>query len=162
MRLPAVFGQRSPSLIYDTGTDVPPHALFLDHQDESGEVVSVEVFPRADGSTHITALSDVVPLPTDPAAVKPDSEAIGRLQAIAERLSPVFRPERILARQACFRPVTQDGLPLIGKVPQDTRGPGKQRDLPVREVDRAVSSPVSTTGTSGEALGRSARSRPRR
>jgi glycine/D-amino acid oxidase-like deaminating enzyme len=30
----------------------------------------------------------------------------------------VFRPGRIIARQACFRPVTQDGLPLIGKVPQ--------------------------------------------
>jgi len=30
----------------------------------------------------------------------------------------VFRSERITARQACFRPVTQDGLPLIGKVPQ--------------------------------------------
>jgi glycine/D-amino acid oxidase-like deaminating enzyme len=118
MSLPAVFGQRSPSLVYDTGTDVPPHALFLDYHDETDEMVSVEVFPRADGSTHITALSDVVPLPIDPAAVKPDSEAIGRLQAIAERLSPVFHPERIIARQACFRPVTQDGLPLIGKVPR--------------------------------------------
>lgn len=118
MSLPAVFGQRSPSLVYDTGADVPPHALFLDYEDETGDMISVEVFPRSDGSTHITALSDVVPLPTDPAAVKPDSEAIGRLQAIAERLSPIFRPERIIARQACFRPVTQDGLPLIGKVPR--------------------------------------------
>jgi FAD dependent oxidoreductase len=85
MSLPAVFGQRSPSLVYDTGTDVPAHALFLDHQDKSGDVVSVEVFPRADGSTHITALSDVVPLPVDPAAVKPEPEAISRLEAIAER-----------------------------------------------------------------------------
>jgi glycine/D-amino acid oxidase-like deaminating enzyme len=118
MSLPAVFGQRSPSLVYDTGADVPPHALFLDYHDETGDTVSVEVFPRADGSTHITALSDVVPLPIDPAAVKPDSEAIRRLQAISERLSAVFRPERILARQACFRPVTHDGLPLIGKVPR--------------------------------------------
>jgi glycine/D-amino acid oxidase-like deaminating enzyme len=30
----------------------------------------------------------------------------------------VFRPERIIARQACFRPVTQDGLPLIGELPE--------------------------------------------
>jgi glycine/D-amino acid oxidase-like deaminating enzyme len=42
---------------------------------------------------------------------------VDRLQAICERLSPVFRPERIIARQACFRPVTEDGLPIIGKVP---------------------------------------------
>ena len=29
----------------------------------------------------------------------------------------LLRPERILARQSCFRPVTEDGLPLIGKLP---------------------------------------------
>jgi glycine/D-amino acid oxidase-like deaminating enzyme len=31
MALPAVFGQRSPSLVYDTGMDVPADALFLDY-----------------------------------------------------------------------------------------------------------------------------------
>ena len=33
-------------------------------------------------------------------------------------MSPLFRAEKIIAWQACFRPVTQDGLPLIGKVPR--------------------------------------------
>jgi glycine/D-amino acid oxidase-like deaminating enzyme len=106
------------SLVYDTGTDVPADALFLERHDERVGVVSVEVFPRADGSTLITAFSDQAPLPLDPAAVAPVPSEIDRLQAIAERLSPAFRPERIIARQACFRPVTQDGLPLIGKIPQ--------------------------------------------
>lgn len=46
----------------------------------------------------------------------PDPSAIDRLQAICERLSPMFRAEKIIARQACFRLVTQDGMPLIGKV----------------------------------------------
>jgi glycine/D-amino acid oxidase-like deaminating enzyme len=118
LSLPAVFGQRSPSLVYDTGTDVPADALFLDYHEESGGAVTVEVFPRADGSTLVTAFSDEVPLPLDPAAVTPDASAIDRLQAICERLSPMFRADKIIARQACFRPVTQDGLPLIGRVPQ--------------------------------------------
>jgi glycine/D-amino acid oxidase-like deaminating enzyme len=116
--VPAVFGQRSPSLVYDTGTDVPADALFLEYYEESGAVITVEVFPRADSSTLVTAFSDARPLPTDPAAVIPDVIEIERLQAISERLSPIFRVDRIIARQACFRPVTQDGLPLIGKVPQ--------------------------------------------
>jgi glycine/D-amino acid oxidase-like deaminating enzyme len=116
--VPAVFGQRSPSLVYDTGTDVPADALFLEYYEESGAVITVEVFPRADSSTLVTAFSDARPLPTDPAAVIPDVIEIERLQAISERLSPIFRADRIIARQACFRPVTQDGLPLIGKVPQ--------------------------------------------
>jgi glycine/D-amino acid oxidase-like deaminating enzyme len=117
MSLPVVFGQRSPSIVYDTGTDVPPHALFLEYRDRGDEAIRVEVFPRADGSTHMTAWSDIGPLPLNPAAVKPEPEEIDRLQEIAERLSPLFRADRIISRQACFRPVTQDGLPLIGKVP---------------------------------------------
>jgi glycine/D-amino acid oxidase-like deaminating enzyme len=116
MPLPAVFGQRSPSLVYDLGADVPADALFLEYQEQSGAVVSVEVFPRADGSTHVTAFSDEAPLPLDPAAVAPDPDALDRLHAICERLSPLFRAGKIIARQACFRPVTRDGLPLIGKV----------------------------------------------
>ena len=78
---------------------------------------AVEVFPRADGTTHVCAFSGKTPLPLDPSDVAPDPGAIARLQALCERLSPAFRTERIVARQACFRPVTQDGLPLIGKVP---------------------------------------------
>ena len=118
LRLPVVFGMQSPSLVYDTGTDVAPEALFLDYQDESGDAVTVEVFPRADGTTHVTAFSGQRPLPMNPADVKPDPDDIARLQALCERLSPAFRPERIMARQSCFRPVTQDGLPLIGKLPE--------------------------------------------
>ncbi len=117
LRLPAVYGLQSPSLVYDTGTDIQADALFLDRQDENGEAVSIELFPRGDGTTHITAFSDQRPLPVDPASVTPDPHAIDRLQAIAERLSRAFRAERIIARQSCFRPVTQDGLPLIGKIP---------------------------------------------
>jgi glycine/D-amino acid oxidase-like deaminating enzyme len=62
MVLPTVFGERSPSLVYYNGTDVPAEALFLDYHEESGAVVRVEVFPQSDGSTLITAFSDEVPL----------------------------------------------------------------------------------------------------
>jgi glycine/D-amino acid oxidase-like deaminating enzyme len=114
MDLPPVFGRRSPSLVYDLGADAPADALFLEHRDEGGEL-TIEVFPRADGSVHIVAFGDERPLPLDPAAVTAEPDEIARLQAICERLSPRFRPEKIIARQACFRPLTQDGLPLIGK-----------------------------------------------
>jgi glycine/D-amino acid oxidase-like deaminating enzyme len=32
-------------------------------------------------------------------------------------VSPALAPGKILARQACYRPITRDGLPLIGRVP---------------------------------------------
>ena len=120
MQLPAVYGQRSPSVVYDLGADVPADALFLDIED-GGSTVAIEVFPRTDGSTHVTAFSDIAPLPLDPAVVTPDSDAIARLETISERLSPRFRAGKIIARQACFRPVTEDSLPLIGRVP-DSQG----------------------------------------
>lgn len=118
MVLPAVYGRRSPNLVYDTGTDIPGDALFLEYQQETGSAVTVEVFPRANGHTLITAFSDEPPLPSDPAAVTPDQSQVDRLSAIGARLSPALRPDKIVARQACFRPITQDGLPLIGNVPK--------------------------------------------
>jgi glycine/D-amino acid oxidase-like deaminating enzyme len=50
--------------------------------------------------------------------VTSDQNEVDRLQMIGARLSPALRPEKVIARQACFRPFTRDGLPLIGKVPQ--------------------------------------------
>lgn len=76
VHLPAVFGQRSPSLVYDTGTDVPADALFLEYHEGSTVAVTVEVFPRADGSTLITAFSDQAPLPLDPAVVTADQKEV--------------------------------------------------------------------------------------
>jgi len=118
MDLPAVYGRRSPSLIYNTGMDIASDALFLEYREETGGIVTVEVFPRANGNTLVTAFSDEPPLPLDPAVITPHPGEVDRLQIIGERLSPALRPDRIIARQACFRPFTQDGLPLIGRVPQ--------------------------------------------
>jgi glycine/D-amino acid oxidase-like deaminating enzyme len=115
--LPQVFGQQSPSLVYETRADVPADALFLEFWDAFDGELTVEVFPRADGSTHCCAFSGAAPLPSDPADVAPDPQAIERLRSICERLSPAFSPERIIAKQACFRPITQDYVPLIGRVP---------------------------------------------
>ena len=109
MVLPAVFGLRSPSLVYNTGMDVPADALFLEYHERTGGVLTVEVFPRANGNTLVTAFSDEAPLPLDPAAVTPDRNEVDRLKVICERVSPAFQAENIIAGQACFRPVTQDG-----------------------------------------------------
>ena len=118
LTLPLVFGLQSPSLVYDTGKDVPAEALFLDYQRGERRRRRRSKSFRAPTAARTSArFSGQAPLPMDPADVKPDPSDIARLQAICERLSPAFRPERIIARQACFRPVTQDGLPLIGKVP---------------------------------------------
>jgi glycine/D-amino acid oxidase-like deaminating enzyme len=115
--LPAVFGLKGHSVVFETGSKIPAEALFVDYREPIGTTHSPEVFPRPDGTTYVCAISSESPLPIDPADVGPDPGAIERLVAICTRLSPILRESKILARQACYRPITQDGLPLIGPVP---------------------------------------------
>jgi glycine/D-amino acid oxidase-like deaminating enzyme len=114
--LPAVFGLKGHSILFDTGTQMPAEALFLEQRDVVGAASSPEVFPRSDNNTYVCGLSSQSPLPVDPTEVAPDPGAIERLHQICRDLSPVLARSAILARQACFRPITTDGLPLIGRV----------------------------------------------
>ena len=116
VNLPAINGQLGSSIVYDTGTEVSADALFLE-SDFHGTSVPIEVFPRADGTTYVTAVLGNTSFPTDPAAVDPEPYGSKVVQMVSERLSPLFRPENIIAWQSCFRPRTEDGLPLIGRVP---------------------------------------------
>jgi glycine/D-amino acid oxidase-like deaminating enzyme len=115
--LPAIYDLKGHSLVFDTGTKVPPEALFLEVREATGAVQSPEVFPRSDGTTYVCAISSESPLPIDPAAVRADAGAIERLEWMCREMSPALASANILARQACYRPVTRDGLPLIGPVP---------------------------------------------
>ena len=115
--LPAVFGLKGHSLVFETGTRVPPEALFLEVREATGAVQTPELFPRSDGTTYVCAISSESPLPVDPAGVRPDTGAIERLERMCGAMAPVLASAKILARQACYRPVTRDGLPLIGRIP---------------------------------------------
>ena len=115
--LPPVFGLKGHSIVFDTGRDIPAESLFLEYREANGATSSPEVFPRADGTTYVCAISSQSRLPADAAAVEPDAGAIPRLRAICRDISPTLATAKILAEQACFRPVTADGLPLIGPVP---------------------------------------------
>jgi len=115
--LPPVMGYKGHSLVFDTGAAVPAEAIFLEYREASGEVLSPEVFARADGTTWACAISTTGPVPVDPADVAPDEGAHARLEALCRNISPALAAAPIKVRQACFRPVTQDGLPLMGAVP---------------------------------------------
>jgi glycine/D-amino acid oxidase-like deaminating enzyme len=115
--LPAVYGLKGHSLIFETGTQIPAEALFLEYRERSGATQAPELFPRSNGTTYVCAISSESPLPIDPAEVSPDRGAIERLERMCADLSPALASAKILARQACFRPITRDGLPLIGRIP---------------------------------------------
>jgi glycine/D-amino acid oxidase-like deaminating enzyme len=115
--LPAVYGYKGHSLVFQTDGKLPAEALFLEYQEASGEVLTPEVFSRADGTTWVCAVSSDAPLPVDPAKIVGDDGAHARLEAMCRSISSALAESPVVARQACFRPVTEDGLPLIGAVP---------------------------------------------
>lgn len=115
--LPAVYGFKGHSLVFRTGEAVPAEALFLEYEEASGETLTPEIFARADGTVWACAVSSTASLPVDPCDVVGDEGAHERLEALCRAVSPALAAAPIVARQACFRPVTEDGLPLIGAVP---------------------------------------------
>lgn len=121
LSLPPVFGLKGHSIVFETGELIPPEALFLEYEETAGSMLSPEIFPRTDGTTYVCAISSESPLPIDPTSVVPDDGAMDRLKALCDRISPVLAASRVLSSGACYRPVTQDGLPLIGAV---TGAPG--------------------------------------
>lgn len=115
--LPAVYGFKGHSLVFRTGDAMPAEALFLEYEEAAGEMLAPEIFARADGTVWACAVSSTASLPADPADVAGDAGAHERLEALCRQVSPALAAAPIVARQACFRPVTEDGLPLIGAVP---------------------------------------------
>ena len=115
--LPAVYGLKGHSLIFRYAPAPAPCALFVELETEAGTLASPEVFPRPDGTTYVCGLSSEAPLPVDPAAVAPDDNGAARLRAMTAQFAPELGGADVLAEQACYRPVVEDGLPLIGAVP---------------------------------------------
>ena len=115
--LPKVHGLKGHSVILRNPGPISPHALFVECETADGRVDTPEVFPRPDGTIYVCGLSSEAPLPVDPAEVTSDAAAQARLKAMIRTFAPALADAEIIAAQACYRPVTRDGLPLLGPVP---------------------------------------------
>ena len=113
--LPAIYGLKGHSLLFRY---TPPelHALFVEIETNNG-IQTPEVMPRTDGTTYVCGLSGDAPLPIDPSLVNVEPGACDRLRAITTAFAPQLGAAKVLAEQACYRPIAEDGLPLIGRVP---------------------------------------------
>lgn len=131
--VPDVHGLKGHSIVLHPSNRIPADALFADVETEDGVSDTPELFPRPDGTVYLCGLSSQDPLPEDPALVATDSKASNRLRAMAGMLSPLLSGAEITAAQACYRPVTLDGLPVMG-VSQESRVP--------------ISRPVTASGVS--------------
>jgi glycine/D-amino acid oxidase-like deaminating enzyme len=116
LALPRVGGLRGESVAL-AAPGVPAHALFVDYRAADGRRLEPEIFPRPDGEVYVCGMADPTPLPESPDAVEVSEAACDVLARAAGRVSRVLAGAPIIRRQSCYRPVTDDGLPLIGRVP---------------------------------------------
>ncbi|HTO12173.1 MAG TPA: FAD-dependent oxidoreductase [Candidatus Binatia bacterium] len=116
LRLPRVHGLKGYSVTLDA-PGIPAHALFLDYRTADGRHLEPEVFPRPDGTVYVCGMRDHQPLPESAEGVEVSDAACDVLAGALFRVSATLAGSRITRRQACFRPVTEDGIPLIGRVP---------------------------------------------
>jgi glycine/D-amino acid oxidase-like deaminating enzyme len=116
LALPRVHGLKGHSVTL-AAPGVPAHALFVDYRLADGRRIEPEIFPRPDGEVYVCGMADPTPLPESADTVTVSDEACALLARAAGRVSTVLAQARVTSRQACYRPVTDDGLPLIGAVP---------------------------------------------
>jgi glycine/D-amino acid oxidase-like deaminating enzyme len=116
--MPMIYGLKGHSVILRNPVPVSPHALFVACEADDGSVDTPEVFPRPDGTTYVCGLSSEEPVPVDPAEVASDAGAQSQLKAMIRTFAPALADAQVVALQACYRPVTRDGLPLVGRVPR--------------------------------------------
>ena len=114
--LPRIRGLKGHSVTL-AAAGLPPHALFVDYRTADGQRFEPEIFPRPGGEVYVCGMADPAPLPASPDAVEVSEDACAVLARAAGRVSTHLASARVIRRQACYRPVTDDGLPLIGPVP---------------------------------------------
>ena len=116
LRLPRVRGLKGYSVTL-AGAEVPAQALFVDYRTAEGRALEPEIFPRPDGEVYVCGMADPAPLPDSPEAVTVSDESCAVLARAAGRVASALAGARVTRRQACYRPVTDDNLPLIGRIP---------------------------------------------
>ena len=120
VRLPRIHGLKGYSVTL-AAPDVPAHALFMDYRTADGDALEPEIIPRPDGTVYVCGMADRQPLPESADGVEVSEAGCAVLARAAGRVSAALATATITRRQACYRPVTDDGVPLIGAVP-GTRG----------------------------------------
>jgi len=100
------------------------HAVFT--TDEAG--YSPEIFSRMGGEIYIAGLnSSSIPLPALATESKIEENAVKQLQTTSKRLlgQPGDVEDLELVRKGlCFRPVTDRGTPILGRIPDKVLGKG--------------------------------------
>ena len=113
LALPQVLGTRMASVTLRA--EAPAQAVFsFNREGRRGEY---RLYPRPDGTVYVTGHREHGSLPDDPDEIAPTDAACDMLRRVAGVHASRLRGAQPAGRSACVRPLTVNGLPLIGPVP---------------------------------------------
>lgn len=112
--LPEVHGLKGASITL--AADAPAQMVFSDYLPRDGPRRTPEIYPRPGGEVYVNGYPEHDPLPDDPDDIHPSEAGCAELHRIAGAHSRLLAAATVTARRACFRPVTADGIPVIGPV----------------------------------------------
>ena len=115
LALPQVFGSRSASIVL--GAELPAQAVFSEFVGRDRQRSTIEIYPRPGGLVYVAGHPEHGALPDDPDEIVPGDAACDELHRMAGVHASALREAAIVSRSACYRPLTVDGIPLIGPVP---------------------------------------------
>jgi glycine/D-amino acid oxidase-like deaminating enzyme len=115
LALPQVFASTGASIVLRA--DAPDQAVFSELMTRERGRTQIEIYPRGDGTVYVNGYSENAPLPDDPDAVAPSEAGVAELRRAAGLHATVLSDAELVASAACARPLTVDGVPLIGPVP---------------------------------------------
>ena len=110
--IPSFYGQKAHSILIKPSHPVPAEALFT----EFGEF-SPEFYPRPDGEVYVCGMAEN-PLPSR-SLMTSDNISVShrsceKIKEMAGMVSTCLKYGEVVCSQACYLPLTHDGLPLIG------------------------------------------------
>ncbi|KAF7721848.1 hypothetical protein EC973_004056 [Apophysomyces ossiformis] len=114
-----VSGTRAHSVVVTPDCELPDHVVFTSIEDEG--YTTPEVYLRPDGTAYICLANDNEPLPESADKVQTDANALKNLERLATKISSHLSNRPVVAEQACYLPISKDGLPLIGTHPHHTQ-----------------------------------------
>jgi glycine/D-amino acid oxidase-like deaminating enzyme len=115
LALPRIHGLKGYSVTL-AAADVPAHALFMEYRTADGRALEPEIIPRPDGTVYVCGMADRQPLPESAEGVEVSDAGCATLARAAGRVAAALAAAPVERQQACYRPVTDDGIPLIGRV----------------------------------------------
>jgi glycine/D-amino acid oxidase-like deaminating enzyme len=116
LRLPTVRGLKGYSVTLAAG-DLPAHACFMDYRTADGRALEPEIIRGPTARSTCAGWPTCSRCRSRRRAWRSTTAACAVLARAAGQISTGLASATITRRQACYRPVTDDGLPLIGRVP---------------------------------------------